>query len=325
MFAEYRATTDRLVGAFGKARRVEDLAPEDFGSLRAGMAKQFGPVRLGNEVQRVRTVFKYAVDNGLTEKVIRYGSEFRKPDKRVLRRHRAAAGKKTLSADELRRVIAAAGVPLRAMILLGVNCGFGNNDCATLPLSALDLDGGWVEFPRPKTGIARRCPLWPESADALRAAIAARPEPKDDTAAGQVFVTRFGRSWSADGTAVAHEVGKLLRRLGLSRPRVGFYALRHTFRTVADATRDPNAIRLIMGHTDDAIDDAYTHGIDDTRLRAVADHVRDWLFGSPDGTAATPPGDTSTPANPEEDADGTQGGEPVPQTSARPVLRLYAG
>lgn len=94
MFAEYRATTDRLDGAFGKARRVDDLAPEDFGSLRAGMAEQFGPVRLGNEVQRVRTVFKYAVDNGLTEKVIRYGSEFRKPDRRVLRRHRAAAGKK---------------------------------------------------------------------------------------------------------------------------------------------------------------------------------------------------------------------------------------
>jgi hypothetical protein len=33
---------------------------------------------------------------------------------------------------------------LRAMILLGVNSGLGNHDCALLPLSALDLDGGWL-------------------------------------------------------------------------------------------------------------------------------------------------------------------------------------
>ena len=49
------------------------------------------------------------------------------------------------------------------MILLGVNCGFGNGDCGTLPVSALDLDGAWVNYPRPKTAIQRRCPLWPET------------------------------------------------------------------------------------------------------------------------------------------------------------------
>jgi hypothetical protein len=45
------------------------------------------------------------------------------------------------------------------MMLLGLNAGFGNNDCAALPISALDLDAGSVDFPRPKTGIARRAPL----------------------------------------------------------------------------------------------------------------------------------------------------------------------
>ena len=28
-------------------------------------------------------------------------------------------------------------------------------------LSAIDFEGGWVDFPRPKTGIERRCKLWP--------------------------------------------------------------------------------------------------------------------------------------------------------------------
>ena len=37
-------------------------------------------------------------------------------------------------------MIDAAGVQLQAMIFLGINCGFGNADCGTLPLSAVDLD-----------------------------------------------------------------------------------------------------------------------------------------------------------------------------------------
>ena len=71
------------------------------------------------------------------------------------------------------------------MILLGLNCGFGNSDCATLPRSALDLDGGWVNYHRPKTGIARRVPLWPETVEALHEALAKRPEPKNPADAGR--------------------------------------------------------------------------------------------------------------------------------------------
>jgi len=279
MFADYRAATDRVVGTFGKNRLVSDLAADDFEALRAGLAKQYGPVRLGNEVQRVRTVFKYGFDAGLVAAPVRYGPQFKKPSKKVMRVHRAAAGKKTFTADELRRAIDAAGVPLRAMVLLGVNCGFGNSDCARLPLSALDLDKGWVEFPRPKTGVDRRCPLWPETVEAVRAALAARPEPKNAADAGLVFVTKYGRPWVVPGSnAVALEAGKLLRKVGVRREGVGFYALRHTFRTVADGAKDPNAIRLIMGHTDDSIDGNYTHGIADARLRLVAEHVRAWLY-----------------------------------------------
>ena len=73
---------------------------------------------------------------------------------------------------------------MKAMILLGINCGFGNADCGNLPVAALDLDGSWVDYPRPKTGINRRCPLWPETVEALRVAFAKRPAPKtaDDAA-----------------------------------------------------------------------------------------------------------------------------------------------
>lgn len=279
-FGEYKRTTDRLVSDFGKTRLVDDLAAEDFESLRAGIAKVCGPVRLGNEIQRVRTVFKYGVDAGLIEKAVRFGGEFKRPSKSVLRKHRANAGKKLFSAAELRALIDKAGTPLRAMILLGINCAFGNSDCGIVGLADVNLETGWVNFPRPKTGIERRCPLWPETVDALRAALAERPKPKSVEHSERVFITKYGGPWADGGNsdAVTLEMGKILKALKIERPGLGFYALRHTFRTIADATRDFPAVRIIMGHADDSIDDAYRESVDDERLDAVVSHVHKWLL-----------------------------------------------
>src|SRR5262249_19800196 len=189
---------------------------------------------------------------------------------------------------------------MRAMILLGVNAGFGNHDCATLPVSALELDGSWLNYPRPKTGIPRRCPLWPETVQAIRAALAARPSARDDADADLVFLQPSGRRWvrnteksRTDNVSVCF--GELLKHLGLHREGLNFYALRHTFRTIADAARDPVAIDLIMGHSDPSMGGHYRERIEDARLRAVAEYVRRWLFGEApdDGTTGEP--DSATP------------------------------
>jgi integrase len=319
MFAEYRQTTDRLVATFGKDRLVSDLASDDFASLRADLAKQYGPVRLGNEIQKVRTIFKHGIDNGVIDKAVRYGSEFKKPDKRVMRTHRAKQGPKTFTAQEIRKLIDAAGQPLKTMILLGINCAYGNGDCGTLPLSALDLESGWADFPRPKTGIPRRCPLWPETIQAIKEWLAERPQPKTEEHADLVFITKHGLAWGKEiiDNPVSKQTRKLLDSLGMNGHR-NFYSLRHTFRTVAHAMKDANAIRCIMGHTDDSIDANYTHGIGDSRLRAVAEHVRQWLFGNAPDDAKT---ETETSASsaaidlPERDDGGNE----------RPRLRLFAG
>jgi integrase len=185
-------------------------------------------------------------------------------------------------ADQIRQMLDAAKEPLRTMILLGVNCGFGNNDCGTLRLSALDLDKSWVTFPRPKTGINRRCPLWPETVAGLQAAIATRPAPNDDSFAHLVFLTRFGGPWAKDDpdSPVSKETRKLLDELDLHRRGLGFYALRHTFETMAGETTDQVAVDFIMGHARDDMASLYRERISDERLRAVTDYVRAWLFGS---------------------------------------------
>jgi integrase len=344
MFAEYRETTDLIVSAFGKTRLVADLAADDFEALRAQMAEWWGPVRLGNAITRVKSVFKYAIDNGLIDKPIRYGGEFHKPEKAVLRRHRAENGEKMLEADQLLAMVRGtlvvgengpqlvqAGAQLKAMILLGINAGFGNHDVATLPLSALDLERGWLNFPRPKTGIPRRCPLWPETVAAIREGLAERPTPKDQADADLVFLQRTGRRWvrnteksRTDNVSVCF--CELMKKLGTHRDGIGFYTLRHVFRTVADAARDPVAIDLIMGHTDPSMGGHYRERVEDSRLRAVADHVRQWLFGDPSDNAPKARADVSDPSDPvEETENGTQDGEPDSPADERPTLRLYVG
>jgi integrase len=340
-FGEYKATTDRLVATFGNGRLVDDLAASDFEALRADMAKTWGPVRLGAEIQKVRTVFKYGYEAGLIDKPFRFGPQFVKPSAGVMRRHRAKTGAKMLEAGEVRRLIAAAPVPVGAVILLGINAGFGNTDIAELPLSALDLDGGWISYPRPKTGIPRRCPLWPETVAALREALAHGPTPRAPEAAGRVFVNQRGaplvcirESNRTDGVSV--QFGALLKRAGLHRAGIGFYTLRHVFRTVADAARDPVAIDLIMGHADPSVGGHYRERIDDSRLRAVAEHVRQWLFGEPSGDAPEELGrEISDPCDPCDPEEEVEGGSEGPQGSqkdgpsfppeARPALRLYVG
>src|SRR3954470_12809157 len=54
---DYKATADVVVAHFGKGRLAADAGPDDFAALRAKMARWWGPVALGNAIQRVRSVF----------------------------------------------------------------------------------------------------------------------------------------------------------------------------------------------------------------------------------------------------------------------------
>lgn len=297
LFADYQIITDTIVSEFGANRLVDDLAAEDFAGLRAAMAKRWGPVRLGNSITRTKSVFKFGYESGVMERPVRYGPEFVKPDKSVLRRHRAKAAPKMFEAFEVRALIDGAGavgktgpewvqpdVALRAMILLGVNCGFGNTDCASLMFTGMNLDGGWIDFPRPKTGINRRCPLWPETVAAIRAAVEARPKPADYPDCGRVFLSERGTACVVQ-TEKGHKKDlvsvrftNLVKALGIHRKGVGFYSLRHVFETIAGDSKDQVAVDLIMGHSDPSMAGHYRERVGDARLRAVVNHVRAWLW-----------------------------------------------
>jgi integrase len=277
----YKLACDTLIDTFGKGRLAADLGPDDFARLRDRLAQRYGPHGLGTQIQCVRCCFKYAFEAGHLPTPVRYGPNFNRPSKKTMRLHRAAQGPKLFTPEEVRRLIDAATTQHKAMVLLGINAGFGNNDCAALPLAAVDLETGWIDYPRPRTGLTRRVPLWPETVAALRVVLADRKKPKDKEHAGLVFITRTGQPWGKDTAEnpLSDLTSKLRRRLGINgRKGLGFYGLRHTFRTVADEVKDQPAADFIMGHEVSHMSTVYRERIGDDRLRAVVDHVRAWLF-----------------------------------------------
>ena len=62
------------------------------------------------------------------------------------------------TAMEAHSLINRADEVLHPMILLGIYGGMGNTDVAELPLDAVDLHEGWIDYPRPKTEVPRPLP-----------------------------------------------------------------------------------------------------------------------------------------------------------------------
>jgi integrase len=288
---DYKLITDELVSHAGKHRLVSDLRPDDFASLRTKLAKKWGPHRIVKAVQYTRSVFKYAYEGDLIDRPVRFGPGFARPSAKTMRLHKAKQGAKLFTRDEIHQLLEAAGPAMRAMILLGVNCGYGNTDCGTLPLSAIDWENAIIDFPRPKTGIPRRCTLWPETVAALKEALAVRPEPKRAEDADLVFITKHGWAWSKEDNAgpLTQLMRRLLNKLSINGHR-NFYTLRHTFRTIADAATDQPAADYVMGHEVPHMSSHYRETISDERLRAVADHVRAWLFAQTQPAPSNPAG-----------------------------------
>lgn len=71
----------------------------------------------------------------------------------------------------------------------------------------------------------------------------------------------------------------LLKRAGLIRTGVGFYALRHTFYTIASQTTGTQAVSRIVGHKLGGMADTYCQQVDDVRLRRASNFVRQQVLG----------------------------------------------
>jgi integrase len=210
----------------------------------------------------------------------------KKPSRKLIRQARNERGPRTYEAAEIQTLLNAAEPNMKAMILLGINCGFGQTDLANLTSSAVDFDKNMIDYPRQKTAVQRRCPIWPETAEALQSVIKNRPTPKSELDMDIIFITKYGHRWVRESEtekrswtdAVQLQFGKLSRNLDLHKPRFGFYTLRHTFETIAGESADQVAVDFIMGHARDDMSSIYRERIGLERLQKIVHHVHDWVF-----------------------------------------------
>lgn len=279
-FVDYVATAKKLVAILGRNVCVEQLRPDDFSKLRAKLAEGVNLKTLEGEIARVRAVFNYADKNGLLEVSLSklWGVEFGKPSRTALTKLRNKQ-ERLFTPQEVRTLLDASQGAVKAMILLGINGGLGPTDISVITEG--DFCDGWLSLPRQKTGKPRRVPLWPQTIEAVEIAKQRRPTPKDDAHADLLFVTKYGQAWTPTRTRnpLSLEFRKLLERCGLyEKGRTSFYTLRHVFQTVADEAGDFVAVSAIMGHAPQSISDHYREKVSEARLRAVVDHVAEWLF-----------------------------------------------
>ena len=120
--------------------------------------------------------------------------------------------------------------------------------------------------------------------------IDSRPTPKTDAEREIVFLNSRGTQWvrltpSCRSDSLSRIFREKLLAIGIHRDGIGFYTLRHIFRTIADGARDPVAIDIIMGHADNTMADRYRERVENSRLQAVVKVVRDWLWPSETPTA----------------------------------------
>ncbi len=273
----YYKTCERLLNHFGRSAVVSRIRTSDLTAYRTVIADGKSPNTIQNEVIRTRTILTFAFENDLVDRPIRFGG-FKPPAKKVHRRHRAAAGPRIFTAEEIRKLLDNASPALRAMILLAINGGFGNEDCARLTTD--QINGHWYDSPRAKTGIDRKFPLWAETREAINKVLDGPRHPDYPTL---IFITTHGNPWfpltGRQCTAIGHEFDKLKKKAGITRKGLTFYRLRHTFQTVADQIGDYIATKIIMGHVDDSISGVYRQQFPDKSLQRVTNHVHAWLFG----------------------------------------------
>lgn len=307
---ELEGVMNLFIETIGSRTRFCDLTPQHFTDFHDVLHERFEVHTRAKFIKLVKSLFRFAGPpphgTGLVPTIPLYGSGFKVPSRKEFRlarkRSRELHGVRKYEPAEIAQQLAGKPVEyarlrkgkketvkawrrpskaMKAMILLGLNGGFGNTDCAELPLSiALPaMEDGWMDYARGKTGVDRLFWLWPETRTAMQEYYRSRPEPRQRSHANRFFLTQLGQPWiMGRKNSIAMRYARLLDALG--QKRRGFRTLRRTARTVAAETGQELAIDLIMGHADDAEDMAKVYTVEVSReiIKTVCLHVRSRLL-----------------------------------------------
>ncbi|KKS44691.1 MAG: hypothetical protein A2Y13_02365 [Planctomycetes bacterium GWC2_45_44] len=246
---EQIGSLNKLMASLGQNIEINNISTLDLQNYKRKIQKSHVSVcRLNLHISIMKAVFHWARKNDVLVNIPNIDA--------VSRGKIIHQDKFTFDTEQINKLLSVADVKMRAMIWLGLNCGFGCTDCAGLMWADVDMVNSRVKLPRKKTGILRDLPLWPETIAALK---------KTPRKGHLVFYTSRGNPYiqtllKADGdgsvkyttlNTITTKFSRLIKKSGFDVPKgTGFYSLRRTAATIAARSGDPFAVQRLLGHAD---------------------------------------------------------------------------
>ena len=258
----------RLMAFLGQGCRIESISTLDLQNYKRKLQGSYASVDRQNlHMGLMKDMFHWARKNDVLESI---------PNIDAISKDRVVHKEMyTFNPQQIRKLLSASDVKMKAMIWMGLNCGFGCTDCSRLQWKDLDFKNNRVTLARKKTGVGRNLPLWPETIQALKEV------PKSGTF---VFVTSKGHPWVRT-TVTTNDKGepkyiydnrittkfsRLMKKVGIHAPKgTGFYTLRRTAATIASRSGDPFAVQKLLGHVDLTMATRYVQDVSEQTDRVI--------------------------------------------------------
>jgi integrase/recombinase XerD len=198
------------------------------------------------------------------------------PTSRLDAPKRARTLPKTLSLEEIERLIAAAETPRdKALIELMYGAGLRVSELVSLPLRAAPKPEQDHMIIEGKGGKERLVALGRPALAALAAHLEARTGvlPKNEAQRERAQRWLFPSASAADGKLTRRRVGQLIEqaaaKAGIDPARVSPHVFRHAFAThLVEGGADLRTVQTLLGHADIATTQIYTH-VAEGRLRTL--------------------------------------------------------
>ncbi|MHC4175687.1 MAG: tyrosine-type recombinase/integrase [Planctomycetota bacterium] len=151
-YSDQIRSLNRLMSFLGQGCKIESISTLDLQNYKRKLQNAYASDRLNLNISDMKAMFHWARRNDVLETI---------PNIDAISKGRVVHKKMyTFNSEQVKKLVSAANVKMRAMIWLGLNCSFGCTDCGKLKWKDLDLKKGRVRLPRNKTGTPRDFPLW---------------------------------------------------------------------------------------------------------------------------------------------------------------------
>jgi integrase len=276
-YSDQMRSLGQLACFLGEGRKISNISTLELQNYKRRLQNRYGSAhRLNLHLGTMKAMFHWARKNDILEHIPNIDAVSKG---KIVHQERF-----TFDLREVTKLLSVANVKMRAMIWLGLNCGFGCTDCARLKWDDLDFEHNRVKLARSKTGVPRNLPLWPETIRALHEVPRSGP---------LVFYTEEGHPWvrtvtriQDDGSskyttvnAIASMFGRILKKTKISVPKgTGFYTLRRTAATLAARSGDPFAVQRLLGHVNLEMATRYVQDLS-AQTDGVIENSRQYLVG----------------------------------------------